>query len=119
TTSADGTIRFWDVASWRPRGKSFKGPGIDLDVKISRNGQFLAAGEIGGTATVWEVASGREVAKLRSGVEFYWLGLSPDGRKLAMACGGDTGARCCMSISLPTAGHWSPPAPTRRSSCGT
>ena len=80
-----GGLRFWDPASGSPKGA---GIGDDSNgfgvVAFAPDGKRLAAASWDGTIRAWEVASGRELARM-TGIDGRTLALawSPDGKALA------------------------------------
>jgi WD40 repeat protein/class 3 adenylate cyclase len=96
--SAAEALRLWDVVSRRqvalleghrattllPSGENVTHRGWLVSVAFSPDGRRIATGGQDGIATVWDVATRREVATLRGrGGGVYSLAFSPDGRLLA------------------------------------
>jgi WD40 repeat protein len=60
-------------------------------VAFSRDGRTLATGSGDGTARLWEVATGREVAVLRGHENYVWsVAFTPDGGTLATGSSDNT-----------------------------
>jgi WD40 repeat protein len=61
SASRDGTVKLWEVASWREL-RTLAGSGTGFSsLAISPDGQTLAAGSNQGRINLWDVASGRQV----------------------------------------------------------
>jgi WD40 repeat protein len=76
----DGTVKLWDVATGQ-EVRTFRGDNLRLGVfslAFSPDGTRLARGNLG--VTVWDVAGGNELCRLRRGVT---VAFSPDGTRLA------------------------------------
>jgi WD40 repeat protein len=94
---ADGTVRLWDLAGWRP-GESSPPVRVKLEahtdpvpsVCFSPDGKLLAARANDGLIRLWDVASGRKVQDLAGhSTEHAYLTFSPDGR--TVVAGGTNG----------------------------
>ena len=86
SSSFDGTIRLWDVASGREMA-TFKDPAGDgrrlWSVAITSDGKTLASGNEGGTITIWAVATGEPRVTLQGGREtIRAVAFSADGKML-------------------------------------
>jgi WD40 repeat protein len=85
--TASRTISLWDALNGR-RMMTLDKPqsenGENYSVAFSRDGRLLATGDNNGTVRLWEVLTGRELAKWKghSGT-IYMTAFSPDGRILA------------------------------------
>lgn len=86
----DGTIRVWDVKSFRQVQK-LESPKTPLGriatriynaCAISPDNKYVAAGGFGNRVDIWELAPGRLVTSLRVGNIVEVVGFSPDGRIL-------------------------------------
>jgi WD40 repeat protein len=79
----DGTVRLWDVATGRERGRIAVHPAnrYDASLGLTPDGKTVLTGDgRGGSVLFWDAAAGREVRRL--GVPGPFV-LSPDGRALA------------------------------------
>jgi WD40 repeat protein len=93
----DGTVRLWDLATWRPGEPAppscvlEKGhTGEVWSVCFSPDGKRLASGANDGFILVWDVVTGRKVQILPGhSTECAYLTFSPDGR--TVAAGGSKG----------------------------
>jgi WD40 repeat protein len=114
SASSDGTVRLWDVASGEEtavlepaedRRPGKRGPGeggrrsvrdetaMELEVGMapgflclafSSDGRLVAAGSAHRSVSVWDAASGREIAHLLGHTGRVWaVALSPDGTRVA------------------------------------
>ncbi len=96
TLSLDQTAKVWDISTPLDKGGtsgklmlSVSAPGysqpLGLRVPFSPDGRWIATPSAGGTATVWEVATGQAVLTLCCHTRSYVLGIafSPDGTRLA------------------------------------
>ena len=100
----EDTVRLWNAADGVEM-RVLRGHAQNnalLNVSFSPDGQRLAIAGLGGTATVWEIDSGREIVSF-SGV-FWSLTFSPDGKRLATT--GLDGL--CGSGTPPPAASWRP-----------
>lgn len=81
----DGLLRIWDIrpVALGERASLSVDPGV-FDLKLSPDGTRVALGNIGGPASLWNVATGERLATMAGdfgGV--YRVDYSPDGRLLA------------------------------------
>jgi WD40 repeat protein len=86
--SAGGTaVRLWKVANRQLLFTSRQPPGWPAwCVAFSPDGKTLAAGLESGEVRLWDVGTGRELARLSGhGGRVRWIGFHPDGRSLAVA----------------------------------
>jgi WD40 repeat protein len=80
----DGTIRLHDTTTGAP-GPSLKGPATKSPLAVSPDSSHLVSGSQD-TVTVWNVATGREIATFTvSGITTNRVRFSPDGKRLAVA----------------------------------
>jgi WD40 repeat protein len=91
----ESAAQLWDVGAgrrWRSleyAAPSAVGQDIPPRVAVSPDGRTVALQGLGGTVRLWEVATGRERARL-PGENTVGLAFSPDGRVLAVADRGGT-----------------------------
>lgn len=86
SSSFDGTIMLWDVASGKEMATFNDPPGEGRrlsSVAITADGKTLASLKEGGTITIWDVATGKPRATLQGGREtIRSLAISADGKTL-------------------------------------
>jgi WD40 repeat protein/tetratricopeptide (TPR) repeat protein len=98
SASRDNTVIIWDMSSGRkqktlrPRTDHMPSALIPFTgiatVAFAPDGRSVAAGDYGGTTTIWDVETGRERAALEGHVgSVLALAFSPDGRTLASGGG--------------------------------
>jgi len=97
SSSDDGTIRLWDLATHRQIGRPLTGgSGSVLSVAFSPNGQTLASGSDDGTVRVWSLATGRQIGTSFNGhpgnvgsfePASTVMAFSPGGKSLAISSG--------------------------------
>jgi WD40 repeat protein len=82
-------VRVWNVATRRPLlTPDLSGVAKAWSVAFSPDGKTLAAGMEPGEVWLWDVATGKEVARLTGmGDVVRWLGFHPDGQSLVAAGG--------------------------------
>jgi WD40 repeat protein/energy-coupling factor transporter ATP-binding protein EcfA2 len=88
---ADGTVRFWDLATHRPLGQPLAAhSGYTLGVAFSPDGKTLATGGEDRLVRLWDVATHRPLGQPLAGhTDLVWdVAFSRDGKTLASA-GGD------------------------------
>jgi hypothetical protein len=86
TTSADDTVRLWEVATGQPHGPPLTGYNAQVNgVTFSPDGRLLATASSDRAVRLWEVATGQPHGPPLSGHtnEVYGVAFSPDGRLLA------------------------------------
>jgi hypothetical protein len=106
TTSADQTVRLWDVATGQPRGGPLEDhTGAVRSVAFSPDGTLLATASADQTVRLWDTATGQpHGAPLTGHTDAVWGVLfSPDGSLLATASQ-DRTAR----LWNPSFGSWMP-----------
>jgi len=86
SASLDGTIKFWDCATWREKATLTGSPQGIVRVAFSPDGQTVAGESKGGPVKLWAADSGREIATLSCR---FFGDFSPDGQ--TVACGSDSG----------------------------
>ena len=102
---ADGTVRIWDVATWRERALLAGHTGGVASVAVAPDGSWLVSGGADGTVRIWDVAAWQARAMMRvenSVCTCAWLGSS------ALAVGGSAGLYLfdfLTGISQVTAAH--------------
>jgi WD40 repeat protein len=80
----DGTVRSWDVATWRPAGRTLEVRDRITSAALPPDERLLAVGLGDGALVVWERASGREVRRIQAySSPITGLAFAPDGRTLA------------------------------------
>jgi RNA polymerase sigma factor (sigma-70 family) len=87
------SLRLWDM-TLRKEISRMGGPGEQTaTVAFSPNGKLLASGRLNGDVCLWEVLTGKEIARVAAHVSkaygTYWVSFAPDGRTLAS--GGEDG----------------------------
>jgi WD40 repeat protein len=88
SSSGDGSIILWDVATGKPRGRPLTGHrGIVYGVAFSPDGHLLASASADGTVIVWDTTTGKPRGRPLIGhkSEVHGVAFSPDGRTLASA----------------------------------
>jgi WD40 repeat protein len=86
-TGGDGTVRVWDVATWRKR-VTLKDHyhAASRVTAVAPDGSWLASVSYYGTVRIWDAASGQERAVLSGHTNYVEaLAVAPDGRWLASA----------------------------------
>jgi WD40 repeat protein len=86
TSSSDGTVALWDVTTRRKLGSYGKSSLGYSSVSFSRDGKRIAAalGE-GGSVKVWDIASGREVARFKYADRVVKVRFAADDRTLVIS----------------------------------
>jgi WD40 repeat protein len=91
TAGFDGAVHFWSPpgrgipgTGWRP-ARALAHPPAVLSVTVSPNGRWIASGSRDGTARLWEVATGRAVARLEHGDGIGSIDFDPDSKLVATA----------------------------------
>jgi hypothetical protein len=87
------SLRLWDL-TLRKEISRMGAPGEQTaSVAFSPNGKLLASGRLNGDVCLWEVLTGKEIARVPAhaskGYGTYWVAFAPDGRTLAS--GGEDG----------------------------
>ena len=85
TTSADGTIRLWELATRRKLGSYGMGSMGYESVSFSRDGKRLAAfSRDAQQVKFWDIASGREVARFKYSDQVLTVRFAADDRTLVI-----------------------------------
>ena len=80
----DGTVRIWDVATWRERAVLEGHTRGVSAVAVAPDGSWLASGGDDGTVRIWDVATWRERAVLKGHTgHVSAVAVAPDGSWLA------------------------------------
>jgi RNA polymerase sigma factor (sigma-70 family) len=87
------SLRLWDL-TLRKEISRMGAPGEQTaTTTFSPNGKLLASGRLNGDVCLWEVLTGKEIARVPAhaskGYGTYWVSFAPDGRTLAS--GGEDG----------------------------
>jgi RNA polymerase sigma factor (sigma-70 family) len=87
TGGEDGTIRLWDVATYRELATLRGHQRAALSIAFSPDGKTLASGGADDTLRLWDVAAGREVVPQKGRMKgVFSVTFSPDGKTLAASC---------------------------------
>ncbi|MEM1162787.1 MAG: cytochrome C [Pseudomonadota bacterium] len=81
----DGTLIMWDLGSGQPLGAVAGEPVKMLDVDVSPDGRFAAAGAWDGTARIYDLAVLSEIASLPHRANVNAVSYAPDGATLYTA----------------------------------
>ena len=84
-------VRLWNAATGASRGTASGHTGFVQALAFARDGEILASAGLDGTVHLWDVATGREKARLRRSdpTAIHSLAFAPDGKVLAV---GESGA---------------------------
>src|SRR6266446_8515977 len=86
-TTNDLTAKIWDTSSTWDK-VTFKGPEAVWSVAVSPDERWLLTGNEDGTATLWDVATGRALAGFKGHSAPVWsVAFSPDGHRLMTGSG--------------------------------
>jgi WD40 repeat protein len=96
--ATDGTVRIWDLSTGRVSRTLSGHTGMVVGLAYDRDGLRLASTSAlgpsrndprpGGELKLWDVATGRELATPRRGIDlFECLAFSPDGHRLVLSSG--------------------------------
>ncbi|MEO0223796.1 MAG: hypothetical protein ABIL76_01725, partial [candidate division WOR-3 bacterium] len=82
--SEDGTIKIWEVESWKLIKTLTGHSNSVLSVSFSPDGKFLASGSYDKTIKIWEVGTWKETKTLKGhSNSVFSISFSPDGKYLA------------------------------------
>lgn len=85
---SNGLLAEYDLAAKTVSKVALPGQWEIIDtLAISRDGKTLVAGDTGGSATIWNLESGNEIARIASfkkDSHFMSAGFSPDGKKVVL-----------------------------------
>jgi len=100
--TSEGEVLLWDLRSWKKRVLVKETDG-SVGIGFVNQGRWLATGGASGKITVWDVASGRAVARFvqSEGTPVAALATSPDGK--TVATGDDVGVIRFWAIPNPAA----------------
>jgi hypothetical protein len=86
----DGTVRRWDLATWKELHRYGEHPKQVSAIAFSPDGKVLVSGSQDGTIAVWDVASGRELGNFQSPRGMLAFEFSVDGKILLAVCNDET-----------------------------
>lgn len=87
SSSADKTVRLWQVKSGRESRVLTGHTGMVVSVAFSPDSRWLASSSLDKTVRVWEVSTGKQVSLLENDDYVVPVAFEPQGRLLATACG--------------------------------
>jgi WD40 repeat protein len=88
-STADNTVRLWDVATGKEI-RSFKGHSNEVkSVAFSPDGRFVLTGSMDGTARMWDASTARQIRSFagRNQAAVWSVAFAPDGRSVLTASG--------------------------------
>jgi WD40 repeat protein/predicted Ser/Thr protein kinase len=100
----DRLIKLWDVAGAPRELFTLKGHTREVNaLAFTRDGTRLLSGSGDGTVRTWDATAGRSVMRLRAPNSIWYADFSPDGKRIAAACGsrqsGGAAAICVWDAS--------------------
>jgi WD40 repeat protein len=86
TGGEDGTVRRWDLNTWKELNRYGEHPKIVGAVAFAPDGKVLVSGSHDGTIAVWDVNSGRELGNFQAPCAILAFEFSADGKVLLGVC---------------------------------
>jgi WD40 repeat protein len=90
---SDKNVRLWEVTTGKEKSAWTGHTDLVINAVFFADGKRLLTASMDRTLRWWEVATGKELGKIANGKRGWVLAVSPDGRRAAAVCGGESALR--------------------------